>query len=176
MHINELFIEKKVDNINKKIEHLKKFEFEEKLRKLLKNLIEYILNKYFDDYMNYDEIKNEVFFYRSPKYIKGQTVDTIIKALNSILRIFYYDTNERDNWDYFVDQEEQEVKFGNQYHKKEKLFKSSRDFFRYFDLSQYENILNQIIPEEFLTTIDNFNFEIKIANLINKYKNKKNNK
>ena len=76
-----------------------KFEFEEKLRKLLKKLIEYILNKYFDDYMNYDEIKNEVFFYRSPKYIKGQNVDTIIKALNAFLRIFYYDTKEGDNLD-----------------------------------------------------------------------------
>ena len=121
--------------------------------------------------MDYDEIKNEVFFYRSPKYIKGQNVDTIIKALNAMLRIFYYDTKVGDNWDYFVDQKAQEVKFCNRYHKKERLFKSSRDFFRYFDLSQYENILNQIIPEEYLTSIDNFNFEIKIANLINKYKN-----
>ena len=104
--------------------------------------------------MHYNEIKNEVYFYRSPKYIEGQTVNDIIDALNEMMKILLYETKEGDNLVHFVDPK---AKFDKRYHKEEKLFKSSRDFFRYYNLSQYENILNKIIPEEYFTTIDNLN-------------------
>lgn len=64
----------------------------------------------------------------------------------------------------------------NGFSNKEKLFKNSRNFFIYFGLSQYENILNKIIPEKLLTTINFFNFEAKINNTISKYINNKNKK
>jgi len=177
-YINELLIENKslknkINWMEKKMYDLVKYEFEIKLRKLLKKLIEYIFNKYFNDYMFYDEMKNKVFFYRSPKYIKDVSEKTIINALNEMLKILFYETKEGDYLVHFVNQNE---KLGNRFYKKEKLFKNSKDFFIHFGLSQYENILIQIIPEEYFTTIDNLDFKIKISNLIKKHKNKKNNK
>ena len=163
-YMNELLMENKslkdrMKRMEIKLSDLVKYEFEIKLRKLLKKLIGYILDTYYDDYVGYNEIKKKLYFRRSPKYIKGETVGTIIEALNYMLEILFYETKE-----------------GNRFHEQEKLFKNSKDFFIHFGLSQYENILNQIIPEEYFTTIDNLDFEKKISNLINKHKNKKNNR
>ena len=108
--------------------------------------------------MGYNEIKKKVYFRRSPKYIKGETVGTITKALNHMLEILFYETKEGDYLVHFVNPN---AKLGNRFHEQEKLFKNSKDFFIHFGLSQYENILNQIIPEEYFTTIDNLDFEKK---------------
>ena len=177
-YMNELLMENKslkdrMKMMEIKLSDLVKYEFEIKLRKLLKKLIGYILDTYYDDYMGYNEIKKKVYFRRSPKYIKGETVGTIIKALNQMLEILFYETKEGDDLVHFVNPN---AKFGNRFQQQEKLFKNSKDFFIHFGLSQYENILNQIIPEEYFTTIDNLDFKIKISNLIKKHKNKKNNK
>ena len=177
-YMNELLMQNKslkdrMKMMEIKLSDLVKYEFEIKLRKLLKKLIGYILDTYYDDYMGYNEIKKKVYFRRSPKYIKGETVGTIIKALNQMLEILFYETKEGDDLVHFVNPY---AKFGNRFQQQEKLSKNSKDFFIHFGLSQYENILNQIIPEEYFTTIDNLDFKIKISNLIKKHKNKKNNK
>ena len=177
-YINELLMENKslkdrMKMMEIKLSDLVKYKFEIKLRILLKKLIGYILDTYYDDYMGYNEIKKKLYFRRSPKYIKRETVGTIIKALNYMLEILFYETKEGDYLVHFVNQN---AKLGNRFHEQEKLFKNSKDFFIHFGLSQYENILNQIIPEEYFTTIDNLDFKIKISNLIKKHKNKKNNK
>ena len=177
-YINELLMENKslkdrMKRMEIKLCDLVNYQFEIKLRKLLKNLIGYILDTYYDDYMGYNEIKKKLYFRRSPKYIKGETVGTIIEALNYMLEILFYETKEGDYLVHFVNPN---AKLGNRFHEQEELFKNSKDFFIHFGLSQYENILNQIIPEEYFTTIDNLDFKIKISDLIKKHKNKKNNK
>ena len=75
-----------------------------------------------------------------------------------MLEILFYETKEGDDLVHFVNQY---AKFGNRFQQQEKLSKNSKDFFIHFGLSQYENILNQIIPEEYFTTIDNLDFEKK---------------
>ena len=162
-----------INYLEKKVSHLLEFEFEEKLRKLLKNLLEYIFDKYFDDYMEFNEKENKILFIRTPIHIEGKSDKTIKDILNKMLRNLFYETKEVYQSYNFMDQSENSF---NGFSNKEKLFKNSKDLFIYFGLSQYENILNKIIPEKLLTTINFFNFESKINNKISKYINNKNKK
>jgi hypothetical protein len=71
--------------LTKEVKNLSSYAFSGKLRKLLKNLLNYLI-KYFKKNMEYDEIQNKLFFTKSPN---SKNDKDSVKALNSILDIIF---------------------------------------------------------------------------------------
>ena len=113
-----------LEDNNKKLkdenEPLSDFILKAKIRKLLKNLLEYLLNKYYIQYMKYDDKENKVKFHSSPIFIFGEKDEKIIKALNEILNVIFIKSKEYDHTIHFVDVL---AKFNKKFRKK---FKFSR--------------------------------------------------
>ena len=148
------------------VEEQSKFVFNAKIRKLLKKLLEYILKKYYNSYMEYNERSNRLYFIDIPKILSGKNREFRINALNKILNIIFNKTKHADYSLHFVSKNVME---NNALRKDIIVFKKCDDFFQYFEITKYKDILIKIIPENYFTSIDNIRFEEKIPDLLAKY-------
>ena len=161
IRINGLLLKNK--ELEDEVKSLSNFAFSAKIRKLLKKLLEFLIDQYFQSYMIYDENSKKVKFVFPPKHISGQSDIKIKFALNRIIDIIFNESKHSDHVVHLVDEK---VKNDIRYYKKIKVFRNARDFLAYFGLLDYEDIILDIIPEEYLTTIDNWDFERQIGEMM----------
>ena len=165
--IDELKNEKDINtvriyNLEKEVKNLSSYAFSGKLRKLLKNLLNYLIT-YFKKNMKYDENQNKLYFTESPN--SKNDIDSV-KALNSILDIIFNHSTKSDHIIHYVDRR---ASINKDYIKNITVFKNSSEFFDYFNISKKEGIiLLKYIPERYFTTINNANFESRIPDLLSK--------
>ena len=141
----------KIRDLEDKVKSLSIYVFKEKLRKLLKKLLEYIVKKYFH-FIRFNKHENKIYFKFAP-YISGLTEYEIITALNSMLKVIFHNITLNNYIIHFVD----EQAFFNESAKKDiKVFSKSENFFEYFHISMlHEKIIKELIPEHYFTTINN---------------------
>ena len=150
--------------LKRKIEELEYFELKLKLRKLLKNLLEYLIKNYFKSCMAYNEKSGKLWFKSAPKNIyekniKNKDQDISIFALNKILKIIFHYSKKNDCAVHFINKEVMDKKKSKQ---SIIVFPTTYDFFKYFDIPKLEPILLKYIPKKYFTIIDNSDFETKI--------------
>ena len=157
LHRKNDSLEKENEKHEKEIDLLSKFVFIAKLRKLLKKLLQYIIKRYFYDYMKYNPNNKKIYFNKAP-LIYGLSNYEIIKAMNKMLEIIFKNVKENN----FVDKEA--VK-NEAFKKNVEVFQKSKDFFNYFKIQKsQENIIKQLIPSYYFTAIDNLSFDLNIEN------------
>jgi uncharacterized protein YihD (DUF1040 family) len=145
-------------NLTKEVKNLSSYAFSRKLRKLLKNLLHYLIT-YFKKNMKYDQNQNKLYFTESPNLKDEKDDIDSVKALNSILDIIFYHSTKSDHIVHYVDTK---ARINKAYIKNITVFKNSSEFFDYFNISKKErNILLRYIPEKYFTTINNAKFRIK---------------
>ena len=160
-------LEKKIERQEKEIASLSQFVFKAKLRKLLKKLLQFIIKKYFSNYMKYNQINKKIYFTKAP-LIYGLSEYDIIIAMNKMLEIIFGNVKENNFAVHFVDKE---VMKNDALKKKVEVFRDSKDFFNYFNIPQsQEKIIKKLIPSFYFTAIDNFSFDLNIEDILNKCK------
>lgn len=148
--------------LKNEVKSLSSYAFSGQLRKLLKNLLNYLI-ECFKESIAYDKINKKFVFFESPYSEKD--IDSI-KALNSLLEIIFYHSTKSDYIVHYIDKK---ATINKEYTKKITVFKNANAFFDYFKISKKEgNILLKYIPEEYLTSIDNVKFELKIPEILSK--------
>ena len=149
-------------NLTEEVKNLSSYAFSGKLRKLLKNLLNYLIT-YFEKNMKYDQNQNKLYFIESPNLKDEKDDIDSVKPLNSILDIIFYHSTKNVH---YVDTK---ARINKAYIKNITVFKNSSEFFDYFNISKKErNILLRYIPEKYFTTINNANFESRIPDLLSK--------
>ena len=165
----------KIDFLKNQIKELQEFHFSAKLRKLLKNLIGFIINNFYPQYIKYQKSNERLFFFKAPRFpyhLQWAEDKEIIDALNRILELLFSTSKEKDFVVHFVDQR---AKKNNLYKKVFNVFEKTDDFFRFFNISNIDKkILIELIPEYYFTQIDNLSFEINIKELMAKISDEKN--
>ena len=165
----------KIDFLKNQIKELQEFHFSAKLRKLLKNLIGFIINNFYPKYIKYQKSNERIYFFKAPRFpyhLQWAEDKEIIDALNRILELLFSTSKEKDFVVHFVDQR---AKKNNLYKKVFNVFEKTDDFFRFFNISNIDkNILIELIPENYFTQIDNLSFEINIKELMAKISDEKN--
>ena len=165
----------KIDLLENQIKELQQFHFSAKLRKLLKNLIGFIINNFYPKYIKYQKSNERIYFFKAPRFpyhLQWAEDKEIIDALNRILELLFSTSKEKDFVVHFVDQR---AKKNNLYKKVFNVFEKTDDFFRFFNISNIDkNILIELIPENYFTQIDNLSFEINIKELMAKISDEKN--
>ena len=162
--ITKLKKERKEDTL--KIKDLSEFIFIAKLRKLLKKMLEFIVNcDYLSKALKYEN--NKLYFIKVPQEltILGFDNSDIISALNKILEIIFAYSSNCDFRVHFVDKNAQK---DYKYRHNLIVFNSYKEFFNYFKIEKYEDIITKIIPIHYLTCIDNYSFDVKIPELLGK--------
>ena len=139
------------------------------LRKLLRKLLEYIVN---DPVLSSGliKIKKEILFLRIPEELNSLHFYKfdIIKAFNFLLDVIQSFSYECDFRAHYVNRK---ALYQNSFKRKIKVFGNYRDFFRFFDFDKkYQDILIKLIPTNFFETIDNYTFEEKFSSLLSKIK------
>ena len=169
-------LERKIETLNSQVKELNEFYFTDKLRKLLKKLIQFIINNYFDSYMKYNKSTKRIYFVQAPRptiHLNMLKDGDIIDALNRILELSFSKVKSQDFIIHFIDKRTNK---DNSLKKTYQIFKNKNEFFDYFNISEKDKvILNEIFPEEYLTLIDNSSFYINIRRLINVVANIKKN-
>ena len=131
--------------------------------------VEDILIRYYDSYMEYNKANNKLYFIKIPKILhegnRKTETEYIKNALNLILDMIFYKTKSFDYCLHFVCKDTKENKM---LRKNNNVFNNCEEFFQYFGISRYKEILIKIIPEYYFTTIDNSSFEPKIPDLLSK--------
>ena len=165
----------KIDFLKNQIKELQEFHFSAKLRKLLKNLIGFIINNFYPKYIKYQKSNERIYFFKAPRFpyhLQWAEDKEIIDALNRILELLFSTSKEKDFVVHFVDQR---AKKNNLYKKVFNVFENTDDFFKFFNISNIDkNILIELIPENYFTQIDNLSFEINIKELMAKISDEKN--
>jgi hypothetical protein len=151
----------KIRDLEDKVKSLSIYVFKAKLRKLLKKLLEYIVKNYFH-FIRFNKHENKIYFKFAP-YISGLTEYEIITALNSMLKVIFHNITLNNYIIHFVD----EQAFFNESAKKDiKVFSKSENFFEYFHISMlHEKIIKELIPEQYFTTINNYEFDFNVEKL-----------
>ena len=171
----------KINELQSQVKDLDDFHFQVKLRKLIKNLLEYLFNKYYQKFMTSNIITHKLEFIRAP-IIKikekleeeednlASTNDSeIIEALNRFLVLLFIQAKDGDYVVHFV-KKNAERNFNER--RFIKVFGNSKEFFKYFKINKKDqNILVKIIPSTYFTEIDNFRFDKNIEELKNIYGN-----
>ena len=165
----------KIDFLKNQIKELQEFHFSAKLRKLLKNLIGFIINNFYPKYIKYQKSNERIYFFKAPRFpyhLQWAEDKEIIDALNRILELLFSTSKEKDFVVHFVDQR---AKKNNLYKKVFNVFEKTDDFFMFFNISNIDKkILIELIPENYFTQIDNLSFEINIKELMAKISDEKN--
>jgi len=167
-------LEDEIDLLKIRINNLEEFQFSTKLHKLLKNLIGYIIKRFYPHYMIYKENKKRIVFIKAPRFpynLVWAKDEEIINTLNRLVEFLFTMVKEKDCVIHFVDMRGERK---SQYRKIFKVFDKPDDFFRYFNISPFDrSILIELIPETYFTQIDNICFEIKIKALMGNILNEK---
>ena len=122
----------KVDLLKKKVNELEEFHFSSKLRRLLKNLIEFIINTFYPKYMEYKESNKKIYFIKAPRfpYIFNKVTDQdIISSLNRILELLFLIAKEKEFAVHFV---VSKAKKNSHYKRIFKVFNKPDEFFSFF--------------------------------------------
>ena len=156
---------KRLDN---EVKDLKKFLFSAKIRKLLKNLIEFIVNNFFPNHIKYSRTNKKIFFISAPRTLstlKWAKEQEIVNALNRLLELLFSHSKQQDYVIHFV---EPRVTRNNTLKQIFYVFNNPEQFFEYFKISNDDRkILKEIIPHNYFTIIDNLKFEVNVKELIN---------
>ena len=165
-------LEKKLMLLKSQVKELSEFHFQVKLRKLLKNLIQYLFRKYYPDCMIFNKRTKKMEFDKAPLLSYGLLLlggDKIIHALNRLLDILFNGAKKNDYIVHFV---EPKAENDPSFRRYIKVFDNQGDFFKYFHINESDtNILIQIIPMQYFMEIDNFQFDKSIKELMNNYEN-----
>lgn len=164
-----------LDLLKNQVNELEEFHFPSKLRKLLKNLIGFIIHNFYPRYMIYQETIERIYFVKAPKFpydLSWAKDEEIINALNRILELLFTKAKEKDFVIHFVDKKA----LRNNYYKRiYNVFPKSEDFFNFFGISDVDRkILRELIPENYFIQIDNVSFDVNLKDLLNKISNEKN--
>lgn len=165
--IDELLL--KIKDLEKKVLDLNKYAFSAKLRKLLKKLLEYILQKYFKTCMYYNTDDKQLSFIKVPQILKiyGENERDCLNALNTILDIIFHYSKSSD---YILHVVNEQVIKKKAIKKTIEVFPKYEDFCEYFKITpKQEKILITVIPEKYFTKINDADFEEKIPILISKF-------
>ena len=149
----------KVDLLSNQVEDLNQFHFQVKLRKLLKRLIEYLLSKFYPEYMQLNKLTKRIEFSQFPLgefNFELKNRPKIINILNELLDKIFVGAKDRD---YIVHFFEPRAVVDENYQRYIRVFKDPYEFFNYFDINSDDGtILIQIIPMSLFMEIDNFGF------------------
>ena len=177
----------KINELKSQVKDLDDFHFQVKLRKLIKNLLEYLINKYYQKFMTSNIITHKLEFIRAPIIKIKEIVEEeeeeekednlastndfqIIEALNRFLRLLFKQAKDGDYVVHFVKLNAERNSYERRYIK---VFGNSTEFFSHFKINKKDqNILVKIIPSTYLTEIDNFRFDKNIKELKNFYENR----
>ena len=152
-----------IGKLSAKVDKLYEFKFAAKLRKLLKKLLEFVVDNY-NKYIIYDELRKKFYFTDLPIILnsfESKKVDTL-NSLNNFLDIILYYANKSSFTIHFVRNSASNVNDII-------VFEKSVDFFQYFGICRNdEKILTTLIPEKYYTNINDADFDKKISELISK--------
>ena len=164
---------KKVEQLKDQVDELNEFHFKAKLRKLLKNLIEYLFQQFYPNYIFFNKETNKIKFFLFPRN-KFKTIEfikqnKIITILNNLLDKIFIGSKSNDYVVHFV---EQRAEYNPHYRRYINAFKNTDDFFQYFNIHGIDRfVLLQIIPPNYFMEIDNFKFDKSIRDIIRNYSN-----
>ena len=166
--ILENILLRKVDLLKVQVDELSQFHFKAKLRKLLKNLIEYLFQQFYPKYIYFNKETNKINFLYFPLYkykkIAFMGVDKIKAILNDLLDKIFVGAKSNDYVVHFVEQRAENTPY---YRRNIIVFKNADEFFQYFNIYGIDkDILLHIIPPNYFMEFDNFKFEKSIRNLI----------
>jgi len=164
---------KKVDQLKDQVDELNEFHFKAKLRKLLKNLIEYLFQQFYPNYIFFNKETNKIKFFlflrnkfKTIEFIKQNKIITI---LNNLLDKIFIGSKSNDYVVHFVDQR---AEYNPHYRRYINAFKNTDDFFQYFNIHGIDRfVLLQIIPPNYFLENDNFKFDKSIRDIIRNYEN-----
>lgn len=158
-------LEQTVKELSKTVKELSNFIFSAKIRKLLKRLLEYIVINYYDPYMYYDKIQRKLYFKKAPNNLSFNRPESeIVLVLNNLIKTIFFYSKVSDFVIHFAIKEE------NNKDNFIIVFQNFSEFFDYFKIKPDErNIILNLIPEQYLTVIDNYSFETKIPDILSKY-------
>ena len=163
----------KVDQLKDQVDELNEFHFKAKLRKLLKNLIEYLFQQFYPNYIFFYKETNKIKFQFFPRN-KFKTIEfikqnKIITILNNLLDKIFIGSKSNDYVVHFV---EQRAEYNPHYRRYINAFKNTDDFFQYFNIHGIDRfVLLQIIPSNYFLEIYNFKFDKSIRDIIRNYAN-----
>ena len=163
----------KVDQLKDQVDELNEFHFKAKLRKLLKNLIEYLFQQFYPNYIFFNKETNKIKFFLFPRN-KFKTIEfikqnKIITILNNLLDKIFIGSKSNDYVVHFV---EQRAEYNPHYRRYINAFKNTDDFFQYFNIHGIDRfVLLQIIPPNYFLEIYNFKFDKSIRDIIRNYAN-----
>ena len=163
----------KVDQLKDQVDELNEFHFKAKLRKLLKNLIEYLFQQFYPNYIFFNKETNKIKFFLFPRN-KFKTIEfikqnKIITILNNLLDKIFIGAKSNDYIVHFV---EQRAEYNPYYRRYINVFKNTDDFFQYFNIHGIDRfVLLQIIPPNYFLEIYNFKFDKSIRDIIRNYAN-----
>ena len=170
---NELKIcelRQKVKALDVQVKELDKYFFADKLRKLSKKLIEYIIKQFYFSSMKsmkYGSVKR-IYFVKVPPnfpHLNCAKDTDIIDALNRMLELLFSKAKSNDLVIHFFDAKANQ---DDSLKKKYSVFKNKDEFFRYFNIIGKDKIIiDKIFPEDYLTIIDNTSEDISIKSLLN---------
>ena len=164
---------KKVEQLKDQVDELNEFHFKAKLRKLLKNLIEYLFQQFYPNYIFFYKETNKIKFQFFPRN-KFKTIEfikqnKIITILNNLLDKIFIGAKSND---YVVPFVEQRAEDNPYYRRYINVFKNTDDFFQYFNIHGIDRfVLLQIIPPNYFLEIYNFKFDKSIRDIIRNYAN-----
>ena len=164
---------KKVEQLKDQVDELNEFHFKAKLRKLLKNLIEYLFQQFYPNYIFFNKETNKIKFFLFPRN-KFKTIEfikqnKIITILNNLLDKIFIGSKSNDYVVHFV---EQRAEYNPHYRRYINAFKNTDDFFQYFNIHGIDRfVLLQIIPPNYFLEIYNFKFDKSIRDIIRNYAN-----
>ena len=158
--ILENILLRKVDLLKVQVDELSQFHFKVKLRKLLKNLIEYLFQQFYPKYIYFNKITNKIEFLFFPLYkykeIEFMEENNIITILNELLDKIFVGAKRSDYAVHFVEQRAEDNPY---YRRKIIVFNNADEFFQYFNIYGIGRfILLKIIPPNYFMEIDNFKF------------------
>ena len=163
----------KVDQLKDQVDELNEFHFKAKLRKLLKNLIEYLFQQFYPNYIFFNKETNKIKFFLFPRN-KFKTIEfikqnKIITILNNLLDKIFIGAKSNDYIVHFVEQRAEDNPYYRRYIN---VFKNTDDFFQYFNIHGIDRfVLLQIIPPNYFLEIYNFKFDKSIRDIIRNYAN-----
>ena len=156
---NNLYI--KVNLLRDQVKELNEFHFQVKLRKIIKKIIEYLFDKFYPDYMFYDEFPLFHFDF------KWKDKKKIIDVLNAHLEKINERSKNNNCIVQFVDPKTEKDPSLKSYIW---VFQNDYDFFEYFRINEIDrHILLKIIPKDYFMKIDNFKFDKSIKELISNF-------
>ena len=163
----------KVDQLKDQVDELNEFHFKAKLRKLLKNLIEYLFQQFYPNYIFFYKETNKIKFQFFPrnkfKTIEFITQNKIITILNNLLDKIFIGSKSNDYVVHFV---EKRAEYNPHYRRYINAFKNTDDFLQYFNIHGIDRfVLLQIIPPNYFLEIYNFKFDKSIRDIIRNYAN-----